>query len=292
MTQKTRGESAMAVVRVNHVDLYYETYGEGLPLLLAHGFCTSINLWKHQIPPLAERYRVIAYDARGHGLSSAPAGKEHYTLNHLVGDMHALLQHLGIEQAYIAGHSMGGATTAGFAARHPEMTKAALIYNIDGGQQPSDPETDKAAAETRQKAMALVRERGLADYARQQITDKLASRFVLESEEAQQTFVTRYAHQPLHGYLAVGEALPWRDAWLTEAAQKLAMPVAIIMGTEDVMHRGAEILHQHLPQSYFVSIENAPHDSMNARPGAFNQGFIEYLENLEQGKPVAGRRVL
>jgi 3-oxoadipate enol-lactonase len=282
----------MAVVRVNHVDLYYETYGEGFPLLLAHGFCTSINLWKHQIPPLTERYRVIAYDARGHGLSSAPAGKEHYTLNHLVGDMHALLQHLGIEQAYIAGHSMGGATTAGFAARHPEMTKAALICNIDGGQQPSDPETDKAAAETRQKAMALVRGRGLADYARQQIADKLASRFVLESEEAQQTFVTRYAHQPLHGYLAVGEALPWRDAWLTEAAQKLAMPVAIIMGTEDVMHRGAEILHQHLPQSHFVSIENAPHDSMNARPEAFNQGFIEYLENLEQGKPVAGRRVL
>jgi pimeloyl-ACP methyl ester carboxylesterase len=213
MTQKTRGESAMAVVRVNHVDLYYETYGEGFPLLLAHGFCTSINLWKHQIPPLTERYRVIAYDARGHGLSSAPAGKEHYTLNHLVGDMHALLQHLGIEQAYIAGHSMGGATTAGFAARHPEMTKAALICNIDGGQQPSDPETDTAAAETRQKAMALVRGRGLADYARQQIADKLASRFVLESEEAQQTFVTRYAHQPLHGYLAVGEALPWRDGY-------------------------------------------------------------------------------
>jgi pimeloyl-ACP methyl ester carboxylesterase len=292
MTQKTQGESAMAVVRINNVDLYYETYGEGFPLLLAHGFCTSINLWKHQIPPLAERYRVIAYDARGHGLSSAPAGKAHYTLNHLVGDMHALLQHLGIEQAYIAGHSMGGATTAGFAARHPEMTRAALICNIDGGQQPSDPETDKAAAETRQKAMALVRERGLADYARQQIADKLASRFVLESEEEQQTFVTRYAHQPLHGYLAVGEALPWRDVWLTEAARRLAMPVAIIMGTEDVMHRGAEILHQHLPQSHFVSIENAPHDSMNARPEAFNQGFIVYLVNLEQGKPVAGRRVL
>lgn len=284
----------MAVVRVNDVDLYYEIHGSsnGFPLVLAHGYCTSINLWKHQIPLLAERYRVIAYDARGHGLSSAPAGKANYTLNHLVGDMHALLQHLGIEQAYISGHSMGGATTAGFAAQHPEMTKAALICNIDGGQQPSDPETDQAAAASRQKAMALVRERGLADYARQQVADKLAPRFIMESEAEQQIFVTRYAHQPLHGYLGVGEALPWREAWLTGAAQKLAMPVAIIMGTEDVMHRGAEILHQHLPQSHFVSIENAPHDSMNARPEAFNQGYIEFLDNLEQGKPVAGRRVL
>lgn len=75
-------------------------------------------------------------------------------------------------------------------------------------------------------------------------------------------------------------------------ARKLEMPVAIIMGTEDVMHRGAEILHQHLSQSHFVSIEDAPHDSMNARPEAFNQGLLAYLENLEQGKPVAGRRVL
>ncbi len=282
----------MAVVRVNDVDLYYEIHGAGFPLVLAHGYCTSINLWRHQIPLLAQRYQVIAYDARGHGLSSAPAGKAHYTLNHLVGDMHALLQHLGVEQAYIGGHSMGGATTAGFAAKHPEMTKAALICNIDGGQQPSDPETDNAAAAARQKTLALVRERGLADYARQQIADKLAPRFVMESEDEQQFFVTRYAHQPLHGYLGVGEALPWRDAWLTDAAQKLAMPVAIIMGTEDVMHRGAEILHQHLPQSHFVSIEDAPHDSMNARAEAFNQGVVEYLDSLEQGKAVVGRRVL
>ena len=64
------------------------------------------------------------------------------------------------------------------------------------------------------------------------------------------------------------------------------MPVAIIMGTEDGMHRGAELLHQRLPQSHFVSIQEAPHDSMNARPEAFNQGFLEYLENLEQGKVI------
>jgi pimeloyl-ACP methyl ester carboxylesterase len=187
----------MPVAHVNEIDLYYEIYGEGFPLVLAHGYSTSINLWKHQIPLLSQRYRVVAYDVRGHGLSSAPAGKAHYTLAHLVSDMHALLQHLGIEQAYIAGHSMGGATTAGFAATHPDMTKAARSLN---------------------------------------------------------------------------------------------MPVAIIMGTDDVMHRGAEILHRHLPQSHFASLQDAPHDSMNARPEAFNQVFLDYLDHLEQGKPVAGRR--
>ena len=61
----------MPVASVNGVDLYYETSGTGFPLVLAHGYCTSINLWQHQMPLLAQRYRVIAYDARGHGLSSA-----------------------------------------------------------------------------------------------------------------------------------------------------------------------------------------------------------------------------
>jgi pimeloyl-ACP methyl ester carboxylesterase len=70
------------------------------------------------------------------------------------------------------------------------------------------------------------------------------------------------------------------------------MPVAILAGTEDVLYRGAEVLHQKLPQSHFVSLQDAPHDSMNARPEAFNRGLIEYLDNLEQGKPVAGRREL
>ena len=282
----------MPVVHANDVDLYYEVHGSGFPVVLAHGYCTSINLWKHQIPRLAERYQVIAYDARGHGLSSAPVGKEHYTLGHLVADMHALLQHLGVEQAYIAGHSMGGATTTGFAARHPEMTKAALICNIDAGHQPPDPENDPIAAETRQKGLELVRRCGMVDYARQQIADKVVPRFIQESEEEQHIFVTRYAHQPLNGYLGVGEALPWRESWLTEAARSLNMPVVIIMGTDDGMHRGAELLLEHLPQAHFVSIQDAPHDSMNARPEAFNTGMLEYLDNLEQGKPVAGRRTL
>lgn len=282
----------MPVAHVNDIDLYYEISGQGFPVVLAHGYCTSINLWGHQIPLLSQRYQVIAYDARGHGLSSAPAGKEHYTLQHLVQDMYALLRHLGISQAYIAGHSMGGATTAGFATKHPEMTKAALICNIDAGQQPSDPVTDREAAETRQRGLAFVRVRGLADYARQQIVAKTVPRFILESEEEQQRFVTRYAHQPLHGYLGVGEALPWREAWLTEAAQSLRLPVAIIAGTEDVFYRGAAVLHEQLSQSHFASIQDAPHDSMNARPEAFNTAFIEYLSNLEQGKPVAGHRVL
>src|SRR3989442_2659731 len=153
---------------------------------------------------------------------------------------------------------MGGATTAGFAVRHPEMTKAALICNIDAGQQPSDAVADREAAETRRRGLEFVRGRGLADYARQQIAAKTVPRFILESEEEQQRFVTRYAHQPLHGYLGVGEALPWREAWLTEAAQSLRMPVAIMAGAEGGLYRGGGGVPQRLSQAHFLSLQDAP----------------------------------
>ena len=172
------------------------------------------------------------------------------------------------------------------------MTKAALICNIDAGHQPPDPDNDAIAAETRRRTLELVRQRGMVDYARQQIAEKTAPRFIQESEEEQHIFVSRYAHQPLNGYLGVGEALPWRETWLTAAARSLNMPVVIIMGTDDAMHRGAKLLLAHLPQAHFVSIQDAPHDSMNARPEAFNQGILAYLENLVQGKAVAGHRTL
>ncbi|RMF88716.1 MAG: alpha/beta fold hydrolase, partial [Nitrospinota bacterium] len=198
----------MPVATVNEMNLYYEVQGEGFPLVLAHGYCTSIQMWKHQIPVFARRYTVIAYDARGHGLSTVPAGKEHYTLSKLVEDLYGLLRFLGISEAYIAGHSMGGATAIGFAARHPEMTRAVLICNIDGGHQPSDPEAERKAEEDRRRNHQLVRERGLADYARQQIATGMAPRFILEDEAQQQAYIERYAHQPLNGYFGVGEALP------------------------------------------------------------------------------------
>ena len=203
--------------------------------------------------------------------------------------MKLLLDELGVDSAHIAGHSMGGATVAGFAAHHPERTRATLICNIDAGHQPSDPEGEAQAQADRERNHALVKNRGLSDYARHQLESGVAPRFVQRSETEQQAYIERYARQPVNGFFAVGEARPWTDTWLTEAAASLTGPVAIIAGTEDVMHEGALLLHQRLSQSRFISIEDAPHDSGNARPDAFNQAMRDYLDALENNGEPAGR---
>ncbi|GAB3830826.1 alpha/beta fold hydrolase [Hymenobacter jeollabukensis] len=116
---------------VNGVKLYYETYGQGEPLLLLHGNGESIQSFANQIGALAEHYRVIAVDTRGHGRSGNE--KRAYTYDLFADDMRALLDTLGIGAAHVVGWSDGGNTGLSLATRYPTrvlslVTMGANLY--------------------------------------------------------------------------------------------------------------------------------------------------------------------
>ncbi len=106
------------------VRLHTEVFGprDGYPIVLAHGITCAIRVWAHQITDLAEHYRVIAYDHRGHGRSSVPPRRGGYSLDHLAADLDAVLDATLApgERAVIAGHSMGGIAITSWSERHPE----------------------------------------------------------------------------------------------------------------------------------------------------------------------------
>ena len=106
------------------VRLHTEVFGpqDGYPIVLAHGITCAIRVWAHQIAELAEHYRVIAYDHRGHGRSSVPSRRRGYSLDHLAADLDAVLEATlePGERAVIAGHSMGGIAITSWSERHPE----------------------------------------------------------------------------------------------------------------------------------------------------------------------------
>jgi pimeloyl-ACP methyl ester carboxylesterase len=88
------------------IDIYYEDHGAGQPVVLIHGYAFSGRAWDKQVPALlAAGYRVITYDRRGHGRSSQPAAG--YNYDTFAADLHALLNHLDLHDAVLAGHSMG-----------------------------------------------------------------------------------------------------------------------------------------------------------------------------------------
>src|SRR5258706_61013 len=112
----------MPLVTVGDAALYYQEYGAGDPLVLAHGFTSVGEGWADVLPALTEHYRVIVPDLRGHGRSTgAPAT---IRVDRFGTDLAALLDHLGLERAHLVGHSGGGPGVLGLATPQPDRVPA------------------------------------------------------------------------------------------------------------------------------------------------------------------------
>ena len=94
-----------------NIQLAYQDYGEGKPIILIHGWPLSHKMWEYQIPALVESgYRVITYDRRGFGESDRPWNG--YDYDTLAADLYNLIEHLEISEIVLAGFSMGGGEVA------------------------------------------------------------------------------------------------------------------------------------------------------------------------------------
>lgn len=112
-------------VEVNGIEMYYEIYGEGEPLLLLHGFNGSHGVWAEFIPELAKSYQVIAPDLRGHGRSTNPSNE--FTHRQSAKDVLALLDKLGLKKVRAMGISTGGMTLLHLATQDRERLQAMAL---------------------------------------------------------------------------------------------------------------------------------------------------------------------
>ncbi len=112
------------------VKIHYATIGQGPLVVMIHGFPDFWYSWRHQMDGLADKYQVVAVDQRGYNLSDKPKGVENYDMRLLVGDIAAVIKHLGREKATIVGHDWGGAVAWQFALNVPQMTENLIICNL------------------------------------------------------------------------------------------------------------------------------------------------------------------
>jgi len=112
---------------VNGIDVYYETHGkQGAPwLTLSHSLACSVRMWDEQIASFKDRYRILAYDTRGHGQTGAPQGA--YTLEQLADDLKGLFDHLKISKTHYCGLSMGGMIGQTFALKYPGILQTLVL---------------------------------------------------------------------------------------------------------------------------------------------------------------------
>jgi pimeloyl-ACP methyl ester carboxylesterase len=112
------------------VKIHYASLGSGPLVVMIHGFPDFWYTWRHQMAALAERYQVVAIDQRGYNLSDKPKGLEHYDMRLLVGDVAAVIKHLGRDRATIVGHDWGGMVAWQFEMNLPQMTENLVVLNL------------------------------------------------------------------------------------------------------------------------------------------------------------------
>lgn len=115
----------MPKVPIDGFQLYYESAGDGEPLILIPGFASGGSLWCRQTGPLSRHFRVITFDPRGVAQSDKPDGSQ--TIDLLADDVAALLTLLGIESAHVVGVSFGGFVAQEFALRHPRRLRRLVL---------------------------------------------------------------------------------------------------------------------------------------------------------------------
>ena len=129
----------MPEARINGVNLYYQVTGEGFPLVLCREFGGDYKSWDPQVKFFSRRYQVITYNARGWPPSQVPSDPSAYSQEQSVGDLYSLLNHLGIQRAFIGGLSMGGNVALNFGLTHPHMASALIVASTGTGS--TDPES-------------------------------------------------------------------------------------------------------------------------------------------------------
>jgi epoxide hydrolase 4 len=114
----------------NGVKIHYASLGSGPLVIMIHGFPDYWYSWRRQMEGLADRFQVVAIDQRGYNLSDKPAGAENYDMRLLVGDVIAVIKHLGQQKAVVVGHDWGGMVAWQLAMNAPEAVDRLIILNL------------------------------------------------------------------------------------------------------------------------------------------------------------------
>ncbi len=118
-------------IEVNGVGLEVDVQGNGMPVVLLHGFPDSSRLWRHQVSALvAAGYRTIVPDQRGYGASDKPAEVLAYSLPFLVADIVGILDALSIDRAHVVGHDWGAAVAWGVALMAPDRVDHLVALSV------------------------------------------------------------------------------------------------------------------------------------------------------------------
>jgi 3-oxoadipate enol-lactonase len=269
----------MSYLPVRGGNLYYETAGEGTPLVFVHAGFLDSRMWDDQFQLFAKGKRVIRYDVRGFGRSSTPS--EEYSDAE---DLFALLKHLNIENTSILGNSNGGRIALDFASVHPTMVKSLILVSPGiRGYKTSGLEEDREWDELdkRENLQGLATSENRIDDAVNMDLEIWAPAQGATSKSLILEMATANSH--IHKNPPYKLQKSPEPTAFTKLNQ-IRAPTILIVGDRDVkaMQTMTKRLHQLIPGSKLSIIRGADHIANMSRPEEFNAIVSSFLEQLSQ----------
>lgn len=264
----------MAKIKVNDIMMNYDRQGAGEPLLLIPYLAADNACYAFQVADYAKHFTCISIDPRGAGETDKPAGT--YSTELYADDAAAFLTAIGVDQAHVAGLSLGAATGIWLAAKYPDRVKSLSLHS---GWTKTDPflKTVVQGWQTMAKGLGSVTEMVIQGIFPWCFTPELyaAKPEYIDSLAA---FVRGRPAQPIDAFLRQSEAVIAHDA--ASQLAKIKAPTQITFGRHDVVTstRFADQVKKGIRKSELVVFEGCSHAPIYENVGEFNGKTLEFLK--------------
>jgi pimeloyl-ACP methyl ester carboxylesterase len=249
----------------NHqgIRIHYQVEGDGRPLVLQHGFTSSLKHWylSGYVDALKPHYRLLLVDARGHGASDKPHDPAAYTLPLQVGDVIAVLDAHGLNQAHFWGYSMGGRIGFGMAKYAPERVHALIIGGAHpyGRQLPASSRLDGADPDAFVAAFYSGREEDLA---------------TLPAARREELFA--------NDFRALAAAQQDRPS-LEDMLPTMPMPCCLYASDADAVYSKVQACVQQIPHATFFTLQGLSHGVAFRESGLVLPHVTKFLQAVSEG---------
>ena len=274
------------------VRLHVEETGTGAPVVFVHEFAGDLRSWEPQLRYFGQRFRAIAFNARGYPPSDVPAEVSAYSQERAADDIASVLDHLGLAAAHVVGLSMGGFATLHFGFRHPARALSLTVAGCGYGAEPGQRDRFRAEGAA---TVALIHAEGMGGFAARYAHGPTRVQFENKDPRGFAEFKRLLAEHNATGsantQLGVQRERPSLYD-LVEPMQALSMPTLILTGDEDwPCLQPALLMKQHISTAALSVMPNCGHTINLEDPDQFNRIVGDFLVQVEAGRwPVRDPR--
>ena len=246
--------------------LHYREEGSGPAVLFIHSMGADGAMWRDQFAALADRYRCIAFDCRGHGASSY---NDRFSVAGVAAELKAGLDALGVESCHLVGLAMGVPIAVCLAAGSPGAVRSATL--VDGFL-----DMREAGGARIPEWSAAIRSTPMAAFGRRYVDSRLTES---ASQRARDDLAAAIARVPPQAYIDVMKAIFDGIAFVDEAAA-IRAPALVIWGEDDEVTplAHAQQIADTVPGARLETIPGAGHIANLDRPEAFNRLLADFLD--------------